>query len=537
MDQSVEDLRAQLKSLGYLSHGIERWFGLDPWSSRTFWAELLLISVKAAAIATPFAALPMTAVMLIRNRPLPVWDASLLLAGYVLTGFICIAAVVLATAGLLKIRPLAVIRRPANLLWISLAEAAVVVGWILVWWAAFPEPPSMTESVIVVGLLLMFLPVGTIAFSAALLSFSIYETHQIPSIHRRSRTVPLTIAGAVMLALLVLVVPGARSQAGTSATAQQVVVTPTDSRVALLAVDGLTREVLGARRSTMDLVPHVASFAERASGNAPETWASIGTGTPPEIHGVRAIDAVRLAGSQKLLQSISSADITLRLLTRLGLGRKQPLPPAIRERDYVWEILGSRDVPSAGINWWASPESQQPNLQSISQESVYAATAQQPDTPPVELALAIDGVAIERLRNVSADPSLRFVTAYLPALDIVSNRVELPNSVRLAASVRVLDNVDAAVAELEQAGWDVLLVGTDFVASTRQLRDNAARLDVAPTVLDHFGFPASREMPGTSLSPASSQQRIRSYGPRRGQTPEKVDEEYYEKLKSLGYVR
>ena len=479
----------------------------------------------------------MTAVMLIRNRPLPVYDALLLLAGYVLTGFICIAAVVLATAGLLKIRPLAVIRRPASLLWISLAESAVVVGWILAWWAAFPDPPSMTESVIVVVLLLVFLPVGTIAFSAALLSFSVYETHQVPSIHRRSRTVPITIAGAVMLALLVLIVPGARSEAGTGVTGQQVVVTPTKNRVALLAVDGLTREVLGARPSTMELLPHVASFADTATGNAPETWASIGTGTPAETHGVRAIEAVRLAGSEKLLQSISGADLTLGLFARLGVARKQPLPPAIRERDYVWEILGSRGVSSAGINWWASPESQHPTLRSISQESVYAASDQKPDTPPVELALAIDRVAIERLRSVCTEPSLRFVTAYLPALDIVSNRVELPSGVRLAASVRALDGVDAVVAELEQAGWDVILVGNDFTASTRELRENAARLDVAPTILDLFGFPASREMPGTSLSPSTSQTRIRSYGPRRGSQPEKVDEEYYEKLKSLGYVQ
>jgi type I phosphodiesterase/nucleotide pyrophosphatase len=295
--------------------------------------------------------------------------------------------------------------------------------------------------------------------------------------------------------------------------------------------------VLGARPSTMELLPYLVSFVDDASGNAPETWASIGTGTPPGIHGVRAIEAVRLAGSDKLLQSISNADITLRLFTRLGLGRKQPLPPAIRERDYVWEILGSRGVSSAGINWWASAESQQPALQSVSQESVYAATSQKPDTPPVDLAVAIDRVAIERLRKVIADPSLRFVTAYLPALDIVSNRVELPNSVLLAASVRVLDGVEAAIAELEQAGWDVIVVGADFVASTRELRENASRMDIAPTILDLFGFPASREMPGASLSPSTAQTRIRSYGTRRSSPPEKVDEEYYEKLKSLGYVR
>src|SRR5437763_4101084 len=67
---SVEDLRQQLRERGYLSHGIERWFALDPWRSRAFWTELTAVAGKGAALIALFAVVPLVAVMLFRNHPL-----------------------------------------------------------------------------------------------------------------------------------------------------------------------------------------------------------------------------------------------------------------------------------------------------------------------------------------------------------------------------------------------------------------------------------------------------------------------------------
>ena len=66
----VDHLREQLKQRGYLTYGIERWFALDPWRSRTFWAELLVVSAKAAVLIGAFGLLPMVSVVLFRNHPL-----------------------------------------------------------------------------------------------------------------------------------------------------------------------------------------------------------------------------------------------------------------------------------------------------------------------------------------------------------------------------------------------------------------------------------------------------------------------------------
>src|SRR5947207_1823277 len=79
---AVDDLRQQLRERGYLSHGIERWFALDPWRSRAFWIELLVVSGKAATLIGAFALLPLVAIMLFRNHPLTAWETLLMAIVY-----------------------------------------------------------------------------------------------------------------------------------------------------------------------------------------------------------------------------------------------------------------------------------------------------------------------------------------------------------------------------------------------------------------------------------------------------------------------
>src|SRR5260370_41563242 len=97
---SVDDLRAQLRDRGYLLHGIERWFALDPWRSRAFWVELTIVSAKAAVLIAAFAMLPLVAIMLFRNHPLSAWKTLLMAivyggaaVGQALSGFIFVRLV------------------------------------------------------------------------------------------------------------------------------------------------------------------------------------------------------------------------------------------------------------------------------------------------------------------------------------------------------------------------------------------------------------------------------------------------------------
>jgi len=65
----------------------------------------------------------------------------------------------------------------------------------------------------------------------------------------------------------------------------------------------------------------------------------------------------------------------------------------------------------------------------------------------------------------------------------------------------------------------------------------AGAYDVAPTLCALMGFPASSEMPGTPLIQAELP-RIASYGAGAAQRENvRLSNEYYENLKSLGYIR
>jgi hypothetical protein len=123
---------------------------------------------------------------------------------------------------------------------------------------------------------------------------------------------------------------------------------------------------------------------------------------------------------------------------------------------------------------------------------------------------------------------------------VILNRQQTDQSTQLASSLRALENLRNLVRITKRRGYDVVLVGmpgegqlgSGVMASTRRFDAHMA-WDVAPLLLDTLGFPASKEMPG-----GTTQHRIATYGPRAttGGT-QQLNDEYYENLKSLGYIR
>lgn len=522
----VDSLRAQLRERGYLTHGIERWFALDPWSSRAFWLELITLALKAATLIAAFGALPLTAVMAFRNHPLHAFETLGLFVSYAVAGLGIAFAFVIAVALILKLRPALPIDTPRALLAISLGAGALLTAPIAIWWYRFATPPSLPELIAGGVLCVIFFLVATIVVSAALLSFSIYELQRVPAIHQKPRGVPMAIAAVVLIALLFVPAYADRER---STPEPMVVTTPTSQRIALIAVDGLTHEILQSRP---DLLPNITPIASIPGTSTTERWASLGTGVPTEQHGVRAIEGVRFRGGAHVLQRISRGDFVLMTLAPLArAARREPLPPTVRRRDYIWEIFAERGVPSLSVNWWATADTRAGGLQEIGPESIF--TAGDP--------LKVDALATTRFLEAVDKDKPRFATVYLPALDVILNRIELDPATKLATSLRALDGAVNAVTLARARDYDVVLVGmpgegqsgSAVVASTSPLPIRGA-WDLAPTLLGLLGFPASDEMPGGTSLP-----RIAAYGPRKTDpaATDVLNEEYYQNLKSLGYIR
>lgn len=531
----VDSLREQLRERGYLTHRIERWFALDPWSSRAFWLELLTVALKAGALISGFAALPMTAIMLLRNPSAGATETVALFLTYAATWVIVAGSLIVVIALAMKLRPALAIDTPRALLAISMAAAATLVAPVAIWWYGFDVAPRLPELLAGTGLAMVFFLVATIVISAALLSFSIYEVHRIPAIHQKSRALPIGLAGLALVALLF--VP-ALTRAAEDAREAMVATSPSTRRVALVAVDGLTHEILLSRGDVRQQLMNITRVTGGEGSSTAERWASIGTGVATARHGVRSLEGVRFRGGSDVLQRVSRADVALmHLAPRLGVARREPLPPTVRRRDYVWEIFARRGLPSASVNWWATADTSDAGLTTIAPDSIFAASRGEP--------LQVDALATRRLVDLIESADVRFVAVYLPALDVILNRAELDAAASVAQSMRALDGVAVVVRTLRERGFEVVVAGVPgdtqsgsaVVASTIPIPRLDSTWDLAPTILAMLGFPASREMPGSS-GLAEPQQRIESYGSRRStEAPAELNQEYYENLRSLGYIQ
>lgn len=530
MNAPVDDLRSQLKNLGYLSSGVERWFGLDPFRSTTFWRELAIVVLKTIALTAPFALAPILGIIALRNAPIGAGDILLVGAGWLAVLSTLLAAGLIALALTLRSRAELGLEHPRALTLIASIAAALATTGIGAWWRGFESPAGSLELLIGAGLLVVFFVVSSIGFAAALLSFTIFETGRIPVMRHTSSTGILAIAAAVLVALIAVPEALRTDPPARAGAPAHVPVRPTDTRVALLAVDGLaasTAASLATDGLRLHPVPPPVSTAP------PERWATIATGVDEDLHGVHAIEGVRLR-SGRVLQEVSDADFVIRtILPWLRLASREPLPPSVRKRDYAWEIVAARGLSAVAANWWAGGTVQSPLLTSVGQDQIFTkATARS----SAAAAVRIDQLALD---VAGANPDARIVALYLPGLDVLKrSRSRHPAGTEQA----VLAQIATRIRQLRSDGWEIVLVGTPSVAGqpativTSLPGTPESLADVVPTMLDLLGFPRSAEMKGSSWI-SNAQYEIATYGERSAETSAPPDEEYYESLRSLGYIR
>ncbi len=533
---TLEEARSRLRELGYLDAGVDRLLfrPVFEWQGGAFLMAILLGAFSAALSAV--AAVEVSEPGFARS---PAAMASL---------FAHVFAADLLPAGLLALG-LAVFASRARTPGIAatLAGMAAAVLVFALWiGGTYSLAPALSARA-----LLWAIPIGVSALflaAAVRLGFLALAFARAGKLPRRS--LRRVFAGAAALGLLVaILLLFSRRDRPPAATPQP---SPRSGGLVVLAVDGLDLDGAGKDGEAAALLGGGETGwwpAER--GSPPEIWTTLATGVPPASHGVRALTRVRPMGSPLALRPPWGTGWYLRRLgPRLGLVVSAPVSHADRRSLAFWEVAASAGIPSLSVGWWAAGP--WPGAVVVENRAVFAR--------------ASDGAGadLEAIRVFETDAKKGFglATVYLPGPDIA--RGDPP--VRKAAEVRIVERLRAEIARAE-AGEIVLVVlaadshpgpnalgrlvvfdgsGPKSAASGSNPKNVRIRPeDVAPSILARAGIPAARDLAGhpvPALFPPDTLETagVPTYGPRVAppvSTAPESDEEYLEKLRSLGYLQ
>ncbi len=296
-------------------------------------------------------------------------------------------------------------------------------------------------------------------------------------------------------------------------------------------------------------------------------WTSVGCGSPREAHQASLV-AYR---TPLFRQGLNRRDPTQRLPLALFelIDWAEPRAEGGRYRKYFWEILDERQLRAFGYAFWHTfPASAQSGgalserWSHENQQSPFLAGMRPLTTqpPPLEVPAAA-APAAQRESQTWAQLLARatrgdfdLCVAYFPLGDLLDS---LPPA-RQAESQRRLSAYRAdALARLlgalpADASIGILIASGKTGAAAGRVRATLASnwfpaadpfespFEIAPTILNHYGLPADRLMTPSRYQPALAtlSQKVDYGEPIRRAGPSNLNgSDYYEELKSLGYVQ
>lgn len=360
-DTRVDELRAQLRSLGYLDAGVDRFVlgaardtrGPIGVAART----AARVGLLGGALLGPAAAIGVGArlpglVSGVRDAiVLAVYLAIFFVAAVAITSFlVSLAASAFARARGAS-RAAAWIFTSGSLLYLTLwwRNANAGFGW---------SAPILTAFALFVAVAISLLLGHAVRIATLAVLAARHAGAALPPVASRSWRVVaaggvLAFAGAA--ALLILAAPSDVPAATPSLT-----VVSTGTRVRVIAIDGFDLKAYldHADASTrFSQTMHTASLlAVHDTGDPARAWTTIATGAPPDAHGVHGIETRRVAGVRGILSLRGG-----RMANLLGAAADvvRLTRPALTSRDErrvktVWEVAEDAGLRTAVVNWWAT---------------------------------------------------------------------------------------------------------------------------------------------------------------------------------------
>lgn len=560
---SVEHVREELKRLGYLDRGLDRFVlaGAGRASTAAAAARVALrvglASGVLLSVALTLAAVGLDQRLLDEPRDLAVLGLYLALALGVAAAVTAFGLGLLAGA-LAKRRGRAMGPRLPRA--VGIAFGLVGVAYLALWWRsrAADAPLAAQALALVLALGLGFL-LGRFGWLAAVAVVSAEGSEDALPAARLSRrhVAPILVAAGLLFAVGIGVSwLGERAARG----APDFAVVPTGLRVRVLAIDGLERGMMEQRLEAGEM-PRLAALLARAARARlraePErvpaiVWTTIATGRGPEDHGIQSTGTRRLLGMRTPLGTASSP-----LAARVGaatdllrITRRAPPSSALRGAKAFWNVASEKGLRVGVVNWWATWPCDAVNGYVVTDRAflrLEKGGVPDHEACPVETlagladltpratgdrAQALDTFYAAAARRLRSGAGADIEALYLPGLDIATMQqlgeaptADLASLDRRLATVREYhrfldERIGDATGDL--GPQDVLVLVADpgrlargggapegtlaLVGGEIAPRDlgSASERDVAPTVLHLAGLPVSRELSGHVLEAALS---------------------------------
>jgi hypothetical protein len=397
-DRRVDALRQQLRSLGYLDAGVDR-FVLAPAVRRRRPAVIALLASIRSGIVAALLLGPAAAIGLAARLPGLVTGVrdGIVIAIYLAVLFGAAVAVLSFAAAL----AVSFVARSSPQRGRALSTAAggiasmACLAYLTLWWrtanAGFGwQAPEWTAFALVVAVAISLLVghVITLTARAVVVARTSVDRQQPPGpgASWRIAVVAGLIAFVGAAVLLVLTTESPRGEGPV-----QLAVRSTGVRVLVVAIDGFDLNLSrrwhsngavtallplfpiiesglsvkggtatrrpGARdsvgRGTVH-VPTVARFAPVDSRDPARLWTTIATGRSPDAHGVEQLETRRVAGMQGRLTSAPVTRVLAGATDLLRLTRPAIASNVERQVKTFWEVAAQAGLRTSVVNWWAT---------------------------------------------------------------------------------------------------------------------------------------------------------------------------------------
>lgn len=367
-DPRVDELRHQLRSLGYLDAGVDRFVLAPAVRSRRPATIALLASLRSGIIAAALLG-PAAAVGLAARLPglvtgvrdaivIAVYMAVLFGAAVTVLSFLAalaVSAIARSSASPQRGRTLStaagVIAAVACLVYLTLwwRTANAGFGWDAPVWTAFALVVAVAISLLVGHVITLTARAVVVARTAADARHA-----RVPDLSWKLAAVVGVMAFGGAALLLV-----ATADTGAVETPISFTVRSTGARVTVVAIDGFdldfTGLVRGDRPSLQSVLRRVhAALAPADSRDPARVWTTIATGRRPEVHGIERLETRRVAGVDGRLPAAGVGRLLGGATDLLRLTRPAIASNVERRVKTFWEVAAQAGLRTGVVNWWAT---------------------------------------------------------------------------------------------------------------------------------------------------------------------------------------